>query len=74
MRTLDFYSFQMSRKSLYYASNPMLKENIGILKPEISLLNIILKKRLTGNFRFRKQERWLQIMMLKSILKNMYIY
>lgn len=78
MRTLDFYSFQMSRKSLYYASNPMdvskLKENIGILKPEISLLNIILKKRLTGNFRFRKQERWLQIMMLKSILINMYIY
>lgn len=58
MRTLDFYSFQMSRKSLYYASNPMdvskIKENIGILIPEISLLNIILKKRLTGNFRFRK--------------------
>lgn len=78
LRTLDFYSFQMSRKSLYYASNPMdvskLKENIGILKSEISLLNIILKKRLTGNFRFRKQERWLQIMMLKSILINMYIY
>lgn len=78
MRTLDFYSFQMSRKSLYYASNPMdvskLKENIGTLKPEISLLNIILKKRLTGNFRFQKQERWLQIMMLKSTLINMYIY
>lgn len=75
MRILDFYSFQMIRKSLYYASNPMdvsmLKEEY---KPAISLLNIILKKRLTGNFRFRKQERWLQIMILKSILINMHIY
>jgi hypothetical protein len=75
LRILDFYSFQMIRKSLYYASNPMdvsmLKEEY---KPAISLLNIILKKRLTGNFRFRKQERWLQIMILKLILINMHIY
>ncbi|PRA91419.1 hypothetical protein CQ056_09230 [Peribacillus simplex] len=33
-----------------------LKKNIGILKPAISLLNIILKKRLTGNFRFRDND------------------
>ncbi|KOR79046.1 hypothetical protein AM232_11690 [Bacillus sp. FJAT-21352] len=75
MRILDFYSFRMIRKSLYYASNlmdvSMLKEEY---KPAISLLNIILKKRLTGDFRFRKQERWLQIMILKLILINMHIY
>jgi len=66
------------RKSLYYASNHMdvskLKEEYRNLKTRNFPVEYYTEKESNGNFRFRKQERWLQIMMLKSILINMYIY
>lgn len=78
MRILDFYSFQMIRKSLYYASNPMdvpmLKEEYRNLKTRNFPVKYYTKKEINRKFRFQKQERLLQIMMLKSIFINMHIY
>lgn len=78
MRILDFYSFQMIRKSLYYASNPMdvpmLKEEYRNLKTRNFPVKYYTKKEIDRKFRFRKQGRLLQIMMLKSIFINMHIY
>lgn len=62
MRILDFYSFQMIRKSLYYASTPM---DVPMLKEEYRNLK-------TRNFPveyYTKKE-----INRKSILINMYIY
>lgn len=78
LRILDFYSFQMIRKSLYYASNPMdvpmLKEEYRNLKTRNFPVKYYTKKEIDRKFRFRKQGRLLQIMMLKSIFINMHIY
>lgn len=62
MRILDFYSFQMIRKSLCYASTPM---DVPMLKEEYRNLK-------TRNFPveyYTKKE-----INRKSILINMYIY
>lgn len=65
------------RKSLE-TSNHMdvskLKEEYRNLKTRNFPVEYYTEKEINGNFRVRKQERWLQIMMLKSILINMYNY
>ncbi len=61
MRTLDFYSFQMSRKSLYYASNPMdvskLKEEYRNLKTCNFPVEYYTEKEINRKFSFSKGVR-----------------
>ncbi|MGE7592159.1 hypothetical protein ACQKM1_01345 [Peribacillus frigoritolerans] len=58
MRTPDFYSFQMSRKSLYYASNPMdaseLKEEYMNRKTRNFPVEYYTEKEINRKFSFSK--------------------
>ncbi|MCK2018215.1 MULTISPECIES: FAD-dependent oxidoreductase [Peribacillus] len=58
LRTLDFYSFQMSGKSLYYASNPMdvpmLKEEYRNLKTRNFPVEYYTEKEINWKFSFPK--------------------